>query len=320
MGRETVLLVIDVGGTNTVCETYDVQGSELLSETRGTADVFADGAAGFVQHVKEFVHKHKARYPHTDLGVGVVGVPGIVSLDGTRVISCPNLKELDGLPLGKELSAAIEVPVYVYKDTELAAVGEQQLGAARGFANAVCVMLGTGIGCGLVFNGRVWRGDHSLAGEIGHTIIIPDGRPCTCGRRGCLEMYCSGKAFGRLAVELGLAPSDEHRKSESSLARLLFEAAESGNEAAEKAITEGFALLGTALANMVNLVNPGIIVLGGGLMAGGAAYRGVVEKAYMDSVRSFAAAVPSIVESQLGAKAVTKGAWVEGKRILEGRD
>ena len=315
---QPVLLVIDIGGTNTICETYDLAGSELLSETHSTPQVFAEGAAGFVQHVKGFVQSHMARHPHTTLGVIIVGVPGIVSTDGTRVISCPNLKELDGVALGEELSAAVGVPVYVYKDTELAAIGEQQLGAARGYANAVCVMLGTGIGCGLVINDRIWRGDHSLAGELGHTIIIPDGRLCTCGRRGCLEMYCSGKAFGRQAVELGIAPSDEHRRDDPNLARLLFEAAKRGSSAAEEAITTGFALLGIAMANMVNLVNPGVIVLGGGLMAGGAAFRSVIEKSYMDSVRSFVASVPAIVDSQLGAKAVTKGAWVEGKRILEG--
>ena len=314
---QPVLLVIDIGGTNTTCETYDLAGSELLSETHSTPQVFAEGAAGFVQHVKGFVQSHMARHPHTTLGVIIVGVPGIVSTDGTRVISCPNLKELDGVALGEELSAAVGVPVYIYKDTELAAIGEQQVGAARGFANAVCVMVGTGLGCGLVINNRIWRGDHSLAGELGHTIIIPNGRLCTCGRQGCLEMYCSGKAFGRQAVELGIAPSDDHRRDDPALARLLFEAAEGGSGAAAEAIASGFTLLGIALANMVNLLNPGIIVLGGGLITGGVAFRSVIEKSYMDSVRSFASSVPAIVDSQLGAQAVTKGAWVEGKRILE---
>ena len=317
MKHAPVLLVIDVGGTNTICETYDLEGSELLSLTDSTAQIFAKGTEGFVQHVKDFIQSHMAMYPHTALGVIIVGVPGVVSTDGARVISCPNLKALDGIALGEELSQATGVSAYLYKDTELAAVGEQQLGAARGFANTACVMVGTGIGCGLVINGQIWRGDHSLAGELGHTVVIPDGRLCTCGRRGCLEMYCSGKAFGRQAVELGIAPSGEHGEKASHLARLVFEAAKRGSTAAEKVITSGFALLGIALANMVNVLNPGIIVLGGGLMTGSAEFRSVIEKSYLDSVRSSAVSVPALVESQLGAKAVTKGAWVEGKRILE---
>ncbi|NLJ24940.1 MAG: ROK family protein [Firmicutes bacterium] len=318
MRQEPALLVIDIGGTNTICETYDLGGRELTSETDSTARVFSQEVEGFVHHVKGIIQSHMVRYPHTIIASIVVGVPGIVSTDGSKVISCPNLQILDGVSLGEELYAATGVCTHVYKDSELAAIAEQQMGAARGFTSAACVVIGTGIGCGLVLNDRIWRGEHSLAGELGHTTIIPHGRICTCGRRGCLEMYCSGKAFGRQAIELGIVAIDQQRKDDPNLARLVFDAAKRGDSAAVEVITNGFTLLGIALANLVNVLNPGIIVLGGGVMSGGSVFWPVIEESYRESVRSSAVSVPAIVESQLQAKPVTKGAWVEAKRIVGG--
>ena len=119
MRQEPALLVINIGGTNTICETYDLGGCELTSETDSTAQVFSQDVGGFVHHVKGIIHSHMVRYPHTTIASIVVGVPGIVSKDGSKVISCPNLQILDGVSLGEELYTATGVFTHIYKDSEL---------------------------------------------------------------------------------------------------------------------------------------------------------------------------------------------------------
>lgn len=185
-------------------------------------------------------------------GVGI-GVPGLLDARGHLVLA-PNLGWRD-LPLSAMLRAAFAAPVQIDNDAKAAALAEQIFGSARGVADFIFIYGNSGIGGGLYLGGRLYRGCDGLAGELGHTKLVPDGRPCGCGGRGCLEAYVSERAIGATLAEAG---------------RHLPDAAKVAVAAAEDAVVrevldDAGRYLGMALANVVNVLNPRAIVLGGNL-------------------------------------------------------
>lgn len=198
-------------------------------------------------------------------GVGV-GVPGIVDRQNGSVISCPNLRALDGAPLGVGASDELGMPVYVDNNTNLIALGEHAAGIGRGVDDMAVVFVESGVGCGLILRGDLYSGADGAACEFGHTIVVPNGLECTCGARGCLEMYCSGKALALVGSEV--LPGDEHRSEERFAgAQRLIEQANAGHEKATRALVEAFSHLGLGLTSLVNLLNPRLIVLGGSIIS-----------------------------------------------------
>lgn len=187
-------------------------------------------------------------------GVGV-SVPG--PLDAQRGVICfsPNLGWRE-FPLARELSARLNLPVVLDDDANCGALGEHWLGSGRGARDFVYIVVGTGIGGGLVLNGRLYRGAGGGAGEIGHTTILPEGPLCSCGNRGCLEALAAGPAWVRRARELGAMYKS---------AREVIAAARQGEERAQQVLTEAGRFLGIGLANVVNMLNPERIALGGGV-------------------------------------------------------
>jgi glucokinase len=202
------------------------------------------------------------------LGVGV-GIPGIVERDQGTVISCPNLEMLDGVALGPEMAAALGLPVFVNNDANLNTLGECTAGAGHGVEQMAGVFVSAGIGCGLILDGVLYEGGDGAAGEIGHTVIVPDGLACSCGSHGCLEMYCSGKALSLAAASLfgsERVTDQAYSAARYSGAQLLIEQANAGQPAALEAVTRAFTLLGYGLSNLVNIINPRLIVLGGTIL------------------------------------------------------
>jgi glucokinase len=190
---------------------------------------------------------------------------------------CDKLPSLTNFPLKAELQNRLGWPVFLENDANAAAVGEMWLGAARGCCDVVSVTLGTGVGGGVILNGRLWRGSHGSAGEIGHTTVDPfSGLKCKCGNTGCLELFASATAIVRMARELGM--------NESS-AEKVYEAGRRGDELALSVFNKFGMYLGIGLANLINLIDPQVIVITGGAVNGwdlfsDEMYRQVHERAF----------------------------------------
>lgn len=175
--------------------------------------------------------------------------------DTSVLTKLPNLPDLNGADLGNALRSATGLPCNLENDATAAAIGEHWLGAARDVANSIIITIGTGIGGGLIINGKPFRGPDGTAGEVGHICIEPEGLLCGCGSRGCVEQYASVTAIERMAAGSGLG---------SISGKDLFDLAISGNEIAEMIFGTMGRSLGVAVAALANVLNPELIVLAGG--------------------------------------------------------
>ena len=206
-------------------------------------------------------------------GLEAVGVAcaGQIDPETGAVVEAPNLGWRD-VPLAAELRQALHVPVVIENDVRAAAWGEYAYGAGRGTDSLVAVFVGTGIGSGAVLDGRLWRGAGNAAGEIGHTQVVPDGVPCPCGARGCLERYASGSGLQqrfRDAMTAGTPTTLTERTSRDVgrlTAELVYEAAEAGDAVARELWSDAERYLTLALANYVTVLNPRMLILGGGVI------------------------------------------------------
>lgn len=196
-------------------------------------------------------------------------VPATINAEDGIISKAPNIPALDGFRFSAAVSSELNLPVILENDANSAAVGEQWLGAAKGFKNSICVTLGTGVGGGIIIFDRILRGIDGTAGEIGHICVEPLGAPCGCGSRGCLEQYSSATAMVRLARELeNQYPKSILQNKTRCTALDIFEAGKIGDDLALEVFRQMGFYLGVALAGLVNVLNPEVIVIGGGAAAG----------------------------------------------------
>ena len=194
-----------------------------------------------------------------------IGSPGTCDAEKGEVLNAHNLG-WHGVPVRAELERRLGLRVYLGNDADCAALGETVAGAARGCSDVLMVTLGTGIGGGIVAGGRVYAGHRSLGGEIGHMCIAMEGAECTCGQRGCWEAYASATALIRLGEAAAASRPDSRLSSMRPLDGLkIFTAANEGDPAA-RGVVEGYIRgLGVGLVNMINVLYPEIVLLGGGI-------------------------------------------------------
>jgi len=200
-------------------------------------------------------------------GVGI-GLPGIVDRAASRVRVSPAVPVLDALPVGEEILSRTGLPVFLENDANAAALAEAWLGAGRGAENMLLLTLGTGIGAGLVLGGRVWSGRSGYAGEIGHIQVDPDGVPCPCGSRGCLETVAGAKGWTR-AAEAMIAARGSSLKGKDLDQRAIIEAAREGDAVALEVVERAAQALGVGIAAVLDLLNIERVVLAGGVAAAG---------------------------------------------------
>lgn len=254
---------VDLGGTNLRIAAVTPGGERLDAvnlPTRlaaGPHAVLDDIAAS----IRTLIRNRGGAEP---LGIGV-GSPGPLELPLGVLHHPPNLPGFDGLNLRAELERRLDRPVQVDSDANLAAYGEYLLGAGRAFAvQSLCMYtLGTGVGSGVILDGRIWHGMQGAAGESGHGPILPDGVLCACGARGCLEMYASATAIVRRARELGVDPKTHAALTSSAVAALAIE----GDQRALQVFDEAGLALGLSLAHLVNALDLPLYVIGGGAAA-----------------------------------------------------
>lgn len=196
-------------------------------------------------------------------------VPGTVDNRNAVVVQAPNLPSLTNFPLQSVLEERLGWPVLLENDANAAAVGEMWLGAARGCRDVVSVTLGTGVGGGVILDGELWRGAHGSAGEIGHTTVDPfSGLKCKCGNIGCLEMFASATAIVRMTREdLGRFPHSVLNREDLTAERV-YDAGRDGDELALSVFKRFGTYLGIGLANLINIIDPEIIVIAGGAVNG----------------------------------------------------
>jgi glucokinase len=239
----------------------------LFSQTEALTEAHR-GPAAVLETVQVAIRSLAAELEGlTSIGVACAGQ---IHPDTGAVIYAANLGWRD-VPLAATLARAFGVPVAVENDVRAAAWGEYRFGARRAVGSLLAVFVGTGVGSGLVVEGRPWSGAGNAAGELGHTQVVPDGLPCPCGARGCLEQYVSGAGFKRRfrdarASGTKTALSDLTGDDPTALeATMVAAAANSGDELARRIWSDATRYLTLAVANYVTLVNPEILVLGGGL-------------------------------------------------------
>ena len=244
---------IDVGGTNLRGALARSSG-EIVSRFR-LKSAIADGADSFLERLTEEIRqllRDASGYGLQVQGVGI-GIPGLIGIDGV-IHSSVNLRPLEGLNLSRLLSDRLQLPVVSANDANLIALGEVWAGAGQGMQSVVVVTIGTGLGSGLILDGRLWTGAGGFAAEFGHVTVEPEGLPCPCGNRGCLEQYVSAAALSRYGA--GRTPEE---------LTLLAQAGEPVACAAFETI--GY-WLGTALAGLLNILNIEGVIIGGGVSGG----------------------------------------------------
>jgi glucokinase len=200
-------------------------------------------------------------------GIGV-GIPGLIDTESGRLVESPNLPGWSDYDVKGEIEKRLGTTVILDNDANMAALGEQWLGAGRNSESLCMYTLGTGVGGGLILDGNLWRGWNGMAGELGHCNVEPDGHPCGCGSRGCLEQYASATAVVRLAREAiaaGGADTELRGISDSELSsRVIYEFAMKCDKVAQSVFDRVGRALGLAIGNMVNAMNIPVFVIGGG--------------------------------------------------------
>lgn len=259
----TPILGLDIGGTNVRAAL--IRGSEITAIRAATwpANLSPEEEVGFVAD-QALALAGEAKLKARAAGVSLAA---LLSRKGI-VADWPNRPNWRGLAFRSLLEARLGMPTVIEDDANAAALAEWAYGSGRGYRQLLVMMVGTGVGAGLILDGRLFRGGHGWAGELGHVTVLSDGPLCPCGKRGCLQSLASGRALERVAADRGLGG-----------ASAVTAAAELGEAWAQKALADCGHLLGLAAANAVNLLDLEAVVVGGGLSALGQTWWTVLEKA-----------------------------------------
>ena len=272
---------VDVGGTTVKMGLFEINGTlldkwEIPTNTdNGGAMILEDIAHGIEKKLTE-----KGISKDEVSGIGI-GVPGPV-VGGNTVLGCVNLGWGE-VNVAKVLGNKTELPVRVGNDANVAALGEMWQGGGKGYTNVVVVTLGTGVGGGIIVDGKMVAGAHGAGGEIGHIFVDEtETEVCGCGKKGCLEQYTSATGVVRLAKRALIADSTDSalRAMEDISAKDVFDAAKAGDALALSVVEKMGKILGTALANIAAVADPEVFVIGGGVSKAGSILTDVIEKYY----------------------------------------
>jgi glucokinase len=315
----TLTIGVDVGGTKVAGGVVDEKGTVLAHTRRDTP---AEDQAGTRDTIVAVAAELAAQYPAaTSIGIGAAAW---IDAAGSTVLFAPNLAWRDE-PLRDYVAKSVGLPTVLENDANVAAWAEFRFGAARQADDSmVMITVGTGIGGGIVLNGKLWRGANGIAGELGHIQSVPDGHPCGCGRLGCLEQYASGNALVRFA-RAGARQEPERAAHLLELAggdplgitgRQITEAARAGDGVARDAFAQIGYWLGVAMTDLAQIFDPQILVVGGGVIDAGELLMGPTRETYADQLKQRGRfPVAEVVAARTGNTAGVVGAADLARRI-----
>ena len=311
---------IDVGGTTAKAGVVDEAGQILYKSSckTGIERDFEDIAADMAELCRHIVRE--SGHEMAEVAAVGVGIPGEQSPKTGLVAFCNNLGWVD-VPLMQRLRDALGLPVYVDNDANVAALAESAFGASRDVKSSILITLGTGVGGGIVRDQRIHTGAHGVGGEIGHMVVVVDGEPCNCGHRGCWEKYASATAI----IRMGRALMEE--KPDCALARQMggdaanlnakavLDLAKAGDADCAGIFETYVKYLCVGLANLINIYDPDMIVLGGGVAYAGDFLLDAVRAALGDYVYCPALSWARVELARLGNDAGIIGAAMLGRNV-----
>jgi glucokinase-like ROK family protein len=241
-----------------------------------------------VQNLVDLVERIRTSNPQIGDKIKGIGIsyPGLVDTDSGTGLVAPNWPELNNLPLVRILQEKLNLFVCIENDGACMTLGQARFGVGLGSKNILGIILGRGIGAGIIINGEIYHGLSSTAGEFGHLTVIPNGPTCGCGNQGCLEVVASGEAIASSAVRLiqsgraTLIQDKSDGKLDNISAKIVAEAAAEGDVLAKELMTQAANYIGIALADVINILNPELVIFAGGLSASG--------KYFLDSIKETA--------------------------------
>jgi len=316
--KTRVLLGIDIGGTNTKLAAISARGKVVAHDMILT--LAKEGPESLFTRIQQVVPSLLG--PRREIAAAGLGCAGLVDAGSGRLCSSPNLPEWANTPISRICKRVLGVYTYVDNDANAAAYGEYRCGCGVGARMFICITLGTGVGGGIVSDGKILRGSHNYAGEIGHMTISEKGPRCKCGNRGCLEAFVSADALVRDATRIlrragrSLLGMPAAKKSRVLTPEDIATAARRGDKAAQEVFDNAAQHVGIAAASLVNVLNPDRIGLAGGVASGFDLMEKrigqvVAERAFFESAK-----VVTIRQAQLGFNAATIGAALMAKDAL----
>jgi glucokinase-like ROK family protein len=310
---------IDFGASHLSILIADFR-AHILEETEIAIDI-QDGPKLCIYQADQLLHDLlvKAGLDLKDLQAIGVGVPGPIVLEAGMVLMPPIMPGWDRFPIRDTLEKMWDCPISVSNDSELGALGEWAAGAGRGIQNLAYIKIGTGIGAGFLLDGQIYRGVSGSAGEIGHLTIQENGPLCTCGNHGCLEAIAGGRAIALQAQEI--ARKDQRTQLanitpiESISAQHVVSAAQQGDLLAQKILKRAGTYLGVAIAGVVNMFNPGMVIIGGGVAQSGDILLEPIRLAVRQRSLPAATRAVRITTAMLGRRSSSMGAIIQALTI-----
>lgn len=311
---------MDIGGTNTVFGIVDSRGNVLASDSVKTQQYAK------IEEYVDAVCKKLLPLIQTVGGVDKIKGMGVGAPNGNyyngTIEFAPNLPWKGVIPLAALFEEKLGIPTALTNDANAAAIGEMTYGAARGLKDFIMITLGTGVGSGIVINGQLVYGHDGFAGELGHVIVRRDGRQCGCGRKGCLETYCSATGVARTAREFLIARSEpsllRNIPAEEIVSKDVYDAAVKGDKLAQDIFEFTGRILGEALADFIAFSSPEAVILFGGLAKSGDYIMKPIQKAIDDNILKIYAGKTKLLLSQLkDADAAVLGASALGWEVRE---
>lgn len=314
--NDKYVIGVDIGGTKIYAAVADKNGAILSSARKKTKaeQGFESVVVRIAKCVKEAVQKANIDYESQVLAIGA-GAPGPLNLKEGKIIETPNLKWVDA-PLKARLQKLLKKPVSIDNDCNVGILGEYAYGAGHGAQDMVGLFIGTGIGGGIIIDGKPLHGFNENAAELGHMIMDPNGPRCGCGVNGHLEAFASRLAIEReirVAHASGVPTAifDGYDPAERIRSKRIAESFRAKDKAVVAAINKSALYVGYAVANLLNILNPQIVVIGGGVVeAVGEPYVKIVRETAKKNVFAVAMRNVSIVEAELGDNSAVLGAAV----------
>lgn len=311
-------LGIDLGGTNIVAAVVNEK-FEIVSEAKNPTlcprpwkEILDDVAKTALEAAK------MANLEMSDFPFVGIGSPGVISVETGTVIAAVNLG-FDNVPVSKYLSEKFEVPVILENDANAAAYGEFKAGKAKNTENFIAFTIGTGIGSGVVLDGKIYRGTNGIAGELGHSVIKLGGRQCSCGRKGCVDVYASATGLITTTKEAMEANKESlmWQLSEGDIKKVTgitaFKAARQNDKTALEVVNSYIEVLAAAITNIINTFQPDMITIAGGISKEGDFLLNPIKKLVeKDSLKNLEKPLPKIEIAELQDKAGVIGAALLG--------